>query len=210
MSASPRHRRQVDRPRVADRHRRIALEEQQRHRLADDLAPPDHDRVLASDGDTLAIEKLHHTGRRARRQRRPSLQQTARIERVETVHVLGRINRVEDVLLRVLPHRRRERRLHEDAVDPVVDVQLVDQRQQLAQLRRRRQAMNDHVQARLLTGPFLAADVDVRRGVVADEDDRQSRWPAGGRRERVDRRRELRANRRGSPSAIKSSGGHEQ
>ena len=40
---------QVRRLRVADRHRRVALQQQHRHRLADDLAAPDDDRVRAGD-----------------------------------------------------------------------------------------------------------------------------------------------------------------
>ena len=47
-------RRQVRRLRVADRDRRVALQQQHRHRLADDLAAPDDDRVRAGDRDPAA------------------------------------------------------------------------------------------------------------------------------------------------------------
>ena len=41
--------RQIDGPRMADRHRGVAMQQQQRHRLADDVAAADDDRVRAGD-----------------------------------------------------------------------------------------------------------------------------------------------------------------
>ncbi len=62
-----RHRRQIPRPRVADGHRRVAVQQQQRHRLADDVAAADDDRPRARDGDAGAVEQFDDARRRARR-----------------------------------------------------------------------------------------------------------------------------------------------
>ena len=57
--------------RVADRDRRVALQQQHRHRLADDLAAADDDGARAGDRRCLlAVEQLDHARRRARREMR--------------------------------------------------------------------------------------------------------------------------------------------
>ena len=67
-------------------------------------------------GMLLAHEQLDDAGRRARRQHRAALHEPADILRMKAVDVLGRIDGVEDLLLRRLAKRVRQRRLHEDAV----------------------------------------------------------------------------------------------
>ena len=47
---------------------------------------------------------------------RAPLHQPADVDRVEAVDVLRRIDGVEDLLRRAASHRRRQRRLHQDAV----------------------------------------------------------------------------------------------
>ena len=111
-----RHGREVRRFRVADRHRRVPLQQQHRHRLPDDLAAADHHRVRARHRDAAPHEQLDDAGRRARHQPRAPLHQPADVHRVEAVHVLGRIDRVEHLLRGPAPHRRGKRRLHQDAV----------------------------------------------------------------------------------------------
>ena len=118
----PRQRRQIARPRVTDRHRRVAMQQQQRHRLADDIAAADDDRVLACDGDPGTLEQLDYAGWRARRQRRPVLHEQARIHRRETVDVLCRIDDVEH---RLRPaDLGRQRILHQDAIVKPARVQI--------------------------------------------------------------------------------------
>jgi hypothetical protein len=84
-----------------------------------------------------------------------------------------------------LIHVLREGHLDEDAVDAWVSVQLVDDRHQLGFGRCRGQPYGLAVHPERLAGLFLGADIDRAGGIVADEDDRQSRGDAA-RLERVD------------------------
>ena len=92
-------------------------------------------------------------------------------------------------MTRRLVHAR-ERQLHEDAVDPVVGVQLVEHLEHLALLRPLGEPVVARLDARFGGGVVLLADVDVRGRVVADEDRRQ----ADRRAERLDVLRDLRAD----------------
>ena len=71
------------------------------------------------DRDAGAVEQLDDARRRARHQARPVLHEQADVDRGEAVDVLGRVDRVDDAGLGVVAHARRQRRLHEDAVDVV-------------------------------------------------------------------------------------------
>jgi hypothetical protein len=86
---------------------------------------------------------------------------------VEAVDVLGRIDPLQH-LLEVEPGR--ERRLHQDPVDPVVGVHPVDHLEHLALARRRRHGLVERLHPGLAARRDLVADVDLRRGVLADED----------------------------------------
>ena len=70
MSASAARLRQIDRPRVADRHRRVPVQQQQRHRLPDDVAAADDDGARAGDRDPRPFEQFDDARRRARDERR--------------------------------------------------------------------------------------------------------------------------------------------
>ena len=124
MSARRVWRGEVVRARVADRHRRVLGKEEHRHRLADDLAPPDHDRLVALQLDPVLLEHHHHARGRRRHEERLAEVETARVEDVEAVDVLGRVDRAQH---RRLVHVRGERKLDEDPVDTVVRVELVDE-----------------------------------------------------------------------------------
>ena len=121
---------------VADRHRRVPLEQQQRDRLADEQAPPDDDRARALAARLGLVEQTHHAERRARTQarhagdagvpgspgaghRRPS----------------AGGNRLDDGV-RVEPRRQRE--LHEDAVHVAIRGEVSRRAPQQLRLRRRR------------------------------------------------------------------------
>ena len=93
------------------------------------------------------------------------------VERVQPVDVLVRVDRGDDARLVDV---RRQRELHEDPVDRVVRVQLLEQLEDLALRRRLGQPVVARLDARLLRGLVLPADVDVRRGIVADEDRRKA------------------------------------
>ena len=103
--------------------------------------------------------------------------QLADVDRVEPVHVLGRVDgehdrRFVDVLGR--------RRLHEDAVDRRVVVEPGDHVEQLGLGRLGGQFELDRVHPDLLAHAVLRADVGTRRWVVADEHHRQARGMATG------------------------------
>ena len=61
---------EIRRARVADRHGRVLREEQHRHRLADDLAAADDDRLLALQLDPVLGEHHHHARGRRRHEER--------------------------------------------------------------------------------------------------------------------------------------------
>jgi hypothetical protein len=50
---------------MADGHGRVAVQQQQRQRLADDVAAPHHHRVPAGDKDSLLFEEFDHARGRA-------------------------------------------------------------------------------------------------------------------------------------------------
>ena len=156
---------------MADRHRRVRLQEEQRHRLADERAAPDHDGPLTGDRDAVLAEQVHDAERRRRDERLAAEVELAGAERVQSVDVLHRIDR---------PHHARfvdllgQRRLDEDPVDLVVLVQLFDELDELVLGRRGGQAMVDRLDADLLCRLVLEADVDLRRRIVADQHGRET------------------------------------
>ena len=69
--------RQVNGPRMTDRHGRVPMEEQHRHRFSDNVAPSDHHGPGALDLDLTSVQKLDDSRRRARREGGTLLDQTA-------------------------------------------------------------------------------------------------------------------------------------
>src|SRR5574340_501064 len=153
----------------------IVLQQHQRHRLADDVAAPDHHGMLALDRHAAFFQQLHRAVRRAGGEAHIAGGQRADVHRVEAVHVLVRADRFEHLAaVDVFWHRQ----LHEDAVDLGVGVQFGDLRQQRGF---RRVGRHDDVfgmQAQLRAGLHLVGDVHLGGGVFADDDDRQPRRDA--------------------------------
>ena len=84
---------EVARVRVADRDGRVRLQQQVRHRLADDVAAADHDRARAVELDrVLASIAMTPTGVAAD-ERRPAEEELAGVERMQAVDVLARGDR---------------------------------------------------------------------------------------------------------------------
>ena len=106
---------------------------------------------------------------------------------MQAVDVLLRVDRPDDSRL---VHVLGQRQLDEDPVHGVVRIQLREQLQDLALRRRLRQPVVARRDARLLRRLVLPADVDVRRGVLADEDGREADRTA----ERLDVLRDLSAH----------------
>ena len=130
-----RHRRQVARARMGDRHGAMLGEQQRRHRLADDVGAADHHRLGAGERAQARAQQHagSHTACTAPAPRRRSTSRPALL-RVEAVDVLGRVDRVDDALRVDL---LRQRQLHQDAVDRGIGVEPRDQGEQLGLAGRR-------------------------------------------------------------------------
>ena len=172
----------------------MAVQQQERHRLADDVAPADHDGASARNRNLRSVEKLNHAGRRARHERGAVLHQASDVDRVKPVHVFGGIQRVEDALLGVRAHGRRQRTLNENPVVHVAPVETLDECQQRFDARRGRQTLDVGAQSGLARRLQLAADVEMGRRVIADQHQGKAGRPPRVRRERGDASRQLLAD----------------
>ena len=142
------------------------MQQQQRGGFADDVAAADDDCALAGDGDLAAPQDLDQPGGRTGDRPRPLRHQRPHVEGVKAVDVfLGR-NFEQDARRIDL---RRQRQLHQDAVDVIPRVEPADQFEQFrggcACGGRDRFAVN----ADLLAGPNLVSHVDLRSGVVTHQ-----------------------------------------
>ena len=90
----------------------------------------------------------------------------------------------------------------------VARVEPLDQREQIVERGRRRQPLQVDPQAGLAARLDLVADVDLRRRVVADENDAEAGRTAGLRRERVDVGQHRLANRGGDGLAVEDARAH--
>ena len=121
--------RQIARARMADGERGVALEQQERHRLADQVAGSDDDGTRPLEIHSGRVDEAHDAERRARPQAGAAAHQQRLIHRVQAVDVFGGIDGVEN---RGGVDVRRQRQLHQDTVDILARIQLLHQRQQLA------------------------------------------------------------------------------
>ena len=132
-------------------------------RLADDVAPADHDSLGALERDAMVGKQRHDSERRRRHERWTSEVELAGVERMETVDVLERVDCPDHSRLVEL---RREWKLDEDSIDGVGGVQRGDELEQLffRDVLRELSILGDD--ARLLRGLVLAAEVDRRGRIV--------------------------------------------
>ena len=98
---------QVAGPRVADRNRGVLMEEQQRERLADDVASPDDHRAGALHWNLLTAEHLHDSRRGTGARARKAGHQAAHVLGMKAVHVLLRTNPGQE-FRRLEPVRKRK------------------------------------------------------------------------------------------------------
>ena len=160
---------------VADGDSAVRLQQQHRHRLADDVAPPDDDCFFAVKVNPRAADHLHCALGCARNHARLSAHHPPRVEQVEAVHILfRRDNRQRCRLIEVF----RQGQLHQNAVDGVVRIQTGYQLLQFV-LRCRFGQIDGHgVNADLITPDALVAHINLAGWVCADENHRQSRRDA--------------------------------
>eukprot|EP00053_Salpingoeca_punica_P017007 m.162601 g.162601 ORF g.162601 m.162601 type:complete len:543 (-) comp17091_c0_seq1:3-1631(-) len=179
---------QVGRLGVADGHRGVGPEQQLGHGAADDVAAAEHNGVLAGQLHARLLQQVHASVRRAADDRRlvfGLLREQADVGGVEAVHILGRIDEVDEGVLvnRVL---RVQRQLHQDAVHVVVFVQVANgvHDLKLGRLVAQMLVLNDD--ADLLTRLDLLADVDGGVIAIADLHDHQLRRGVRARLEGID------------------------
>ena len=166
-------------------HGTVLTQQQRRHRLADDVGAAEHQRLEAGKIAQAVFKQHQAAERRARHQWRPGSGEAAApqrpgVDRVEAVHVLGRVDGAED---RRRVDLRRQRQLHQDAVHRRVGVEALQQRQQLGLARFRRQPVLERAHAGLGGLPRLRADVDLAHRVVAHQHHRQAGGETGLRGE---------------------------
>ena len=152
------------------------VHEQQRHRLADDHAAAEHDDICARCLDAALDQQPLAAERRAGDECiRIAERELRDVDGMESVHVLSRVERLDD---RALINVLRRRRLHEDAVDRGVVVQGAHDIEELRLRGVVRQRVLHAVHPEFRGGLFLAAHIRVRRRIVADHDNREPRLHA--------------------------------
>src|SRR5216683_3216697 len=161
--------RQVARFGMADRDGGVGVHEEKGHGFADDVAAAEDHGIGAFDLDFVALQNFHAAGGSAGDQAGASADEAAEIDGMETVHVFGGINGFQNALGIDL---RGKRKLDEDAVDVVVAIQVFDDGEQIegghGGWRREERAG----EAELFAGGNLALDVELRGGILADENGR--------------------------------------
>ena len=125
------------RARVADRHRRVPGQEEQRDGLADDGAAADHDGARALERHVVLVEQRQHPERRRRHERGRPASSSPALNGMEAVDVLDRV----EARITCASSMVRQRQLDEDAVDRVVGVQLARRARGAPPRSSRRQAL---------------------------------------------------------------------
>ena len=112
---------QVFSPRVADGDSSPGVDQQQRHRLADDVGATDDNRFLAAQINMAFFKHFHHAIRRTGNETRIALRQRTDVFSVEAIDILINRNRFEHgFFIEVFGQRQ----LHQNAVDIGIGVQL--------------------------------------------------------------------------------------
>ena len=113
---------------MRDGHGAVFLEEQLRHRFADDVRAPDHHRFEAFERAEHVLGKHDCTKRRTGDERILAGRELADIDDIEAVDVLCWIEGIQNL------HRRNllgQRQLHQYAMNGGIPVEAIDERQQL-------------------------------------------------------------------------------
>jgi hypothetical protein len=159
---------------------------------------------LAFQIDSGVGKELHDPVRGARNEARMALHQRPDVLGVKTVDVLLGGNGLEH---RVDVEVLRQRQLHQNAVDAWIGIELGDFREYHARFDIRRVGQLLGVETGLHTGIDLVAHIDLRSGVFADQDHRQS-GAVAARRQRVGALLEVGAQRLRQRVAVEDSCRH--
>src|SRR5215470_6558868 len=155
----------------------VGVHEQERHRLANNVAPAKNNGVRTLNGNVAAAQNFHASRWRAGDETRASADETAEVYGMKAVHVFGGIDRFENALGIDL---RRKRKLDEDAVYVVVAIQPIHD----GEKRLRGDACGRRVkpacQPNLFAGSDFALHIELGRGILSNENRGKSRTQARG------------------------------
>jgi hypothetical protein len=168
---------EVPRPGVAHGDGGVAGEQQLRERLADQARAAHHDRFRADQRRPVVVEDLHAARRRARQHHGRAREEAAEVRGMQPVGVLGGGDGLHRL---VLVEALGQRQLEQDPVHGGVGVQAAQQVEQGRLLQPAGVEVVLRRDADALGRLLLVADVDLRRGVVPHQHDRQRGDHAGG------------------------------
>ena len=155
----------------ADRDGRAAIDQHQRHRLAGDIAAADDHGVLTFDGNVVMLQHLHYAVGRAGLKGRFADDQSPKVGMMKPIDIFLRRNRLDDgLVIDVLRYRQ----LHQKAVDRGIVIQCMDLRQQFRLGSIGRHGVQFGMHADIGARLDFVAHINVGRGIVADDDDRQA------------------------------------
>ena len=160
------------------------------HRATDDIGSANDHRIEAVGVDIVAFQQGHDTARSARTQARRALAQAANVVRMEAVDVFIRRDALENFDV-IDPCRQGQ--LNQNTVDGLIGIQSVDKLQQLGFAGGFREIVRAGDEAHFFTCFALAADINLRGRVAADQHDGQPRGAFSGRNASLHFFRNLRA-----------------
>ena len=165
----------IGRPRMAQRHRGVAkfagTGQQQGQRLAHDIGTPHDHGLFTARGQVVAAQQLDNARRRAGNHTRQPEGEPPHVLGMEAVHILGGIDG-QQAAGGVQPGGQRQ--LQQNAVHIGAGIQLGNQSKQRLLRGIGGQAIGQRENARILAGPFLIADIDLRCGVLPYQNDGKS------------------------------------
>ncbi len=154
------------------------MHEEKRHGFADNVAPAQDDGIGAFDLDVVAAQDFHAARGRARDKAGAPADEAAEIDGVEAVDVFRRIDRFQDALG---VHLWGKRELNQNAVNIIVAVQIFDHGEHVEGGYRGRRREKRAGEADLFASRDFTFDVELRGGIVANEDGRETGANARGR-----------------------------
>src|SRR5450759_4338437 len=163
---------QVTGPRMEDGHGAVLAHQQHGRGLADDVGPPDHYKSLAGDLDAGPLQDLDGGLGRGRQDTVISERKQAGIAGVDTVDVLGRVDRIDDGAQRNV---RGQWHLDDDPGHARVRVEILDLVAKRVRHHVRAEFDEAAVSTDLLARPQDLLEVHGRWRVGADQHDRERR-----------------------------------
>src|SRR5581483_5960289 len=162
--------------RVANRNRRVAVDQEHGGWFADNVAAPHHDSFLSRDWDIAAFQNFDDAGRSTGNKTGPLRREETNVNGVKAVHVFRGVDSHQHFLGIDL---RGKRKLYQDAVNLVTGIQVMHQVEKFFGAGCRRGRVFLAVDADFLAAFDLTANIDLRRGIVAHEDHGEAGTDAG-------------------------------